>query len=578
MTAVAAGTVRVARPQHILTINLEDYYHVAAFQHLITRDQWYRFETRLQKNTDRTLALLDQLDVRATFFVLGWIADRWPDLVRRVADAGHEVANRGFYHRDLATLTREEFREDLVQSRDAIEAATGQRVLGYRLSDGWLRPTQFWALDVLAQEGHAYDSSVMPWLRTFADEAFAQPASHETKSGAIWEVPLSTRSVAGLRIPIAGGNYFRQLPESFIRRSVQRHRDAAAAPFVMYFHTWELDADQPRISAAGAISKMRHYRNLARVEPLLRDLVTPDFGPVADFLGLDRCAAKPEEAAAVPAISVPAEPSARAGSRTPVTIVVPCFNEQSSIPYLANTLASVAEALSRTCEPHFILVDDCSTDETWELLQTTFFDQTKFSLLRHEENQGVSAAIMTGLRAAETEIVCSIDCDCSYDPHELRSMIPLLGDGVALVTASPYHPQGKVRNVPGWRLLLSRTLSRMYRVLLRRRLSTWTSCCRVYRRSMVADIDLQESGFLGTAELVAKLCLSGAEIVEHPATLEVRIFGESKMRTVRTIFGHLRLLGRVLKLRLGGSTAAGTPGRTRSSESIQTPTRATPSE
>ena len=161
---------------------------------------------------------------------------------------------------------------------------------------------------------------------------------------------------------------------------------------------------------------------------------------------------------------------------------------------------------------------------------------------------------MTGIKAASTEIVCSIDCDCSYDPHELRNMIPLMTDGTDLVTASPYHPQGRVRNVPGWRLILSKTLSRMYRTLLGRSLYTWTSCCRVYRKSVVGNIPIEETGFLGTAELVAKLCLRGSKIVEHPATLEVRIFGESKMKTVRTIFGHLRLLGRVLKMRLRGGT------------------------
>jgi polysaccharide deacetylase family protein (PEP-CTERM system associated) len=536
----------------VLTVNLEDYFQVAAFQHLITSDQWYRFETRLNKNVERTLALLDELECKATFFVLGWIADKWPGLVRSVVEAGHEVASRGFYHRDLETLTREQFREDAIQSRQAIEAATGQEVLGYRMSGGWLKENQLWMLDVLNQEGHQYDSSILPRLRNFHQDATATVHKQETPSGSIWEVPLSSRRIAGMRIPIAGANYFRQFPIGFVRNSVTKQL-AGSDPFVLYFHSWELDADQPRINAAGAMAKVRHYRNLDRVEPLLREFITgQDFGSVADYLQLDRASVKVDrvEKPSDPRIVIP--PDALPANRKPVSIVVPCYNEEKTIPYLSNTLDSVAAVLSQTYEPHFVLVDDKSTDSTWKVLQETFYDQTKYSLVQHDVNQGVSAAIMTGIRAATSEVVCSIDCDCSYDPHELRNMIPLMEDDVDLVTASPYHPQGRVRNVPRWRLFLSWTLSAMYRILLGRNMYTWTSCCRVYRKSVVGNLNLEETGFLGTAELVARLCLSGSKIVEHPATLEVRIFGESKMKTVRTIFGHLQLLGRVLKMRLTG--------------------------
>jgi hypothetical protein len=149
---------------------------------------------------------------------------------------------------------------------------------------------------------------------------------------------------------------------------------------------------------------------------------------------------------------------------------------------------------------------------------------------------------LTGLRHAGTEIVCSIDCDCSYDPHDLANMIPLLRDGVALVTASPYHPEGRVHNVPAWRLVLSKSLSRMYRIVLRQPLHTYTSCFRVYRRSVLIGIQPERGGFLGIAELIGRLALSGAEIVEHPATLEVRVLGHSKMKILQTIWGHLGLI------------------------------------
>jgi glycosyltransferase involved in cell wall biosynthesis len=179
-------------------------------------------------------------------------------------------------------------------------------------------------------------------------------------------------------------------------------------------------------------------------------------------------------------------------------------------------------------------------------MQSIFGGKSNCKLVRHETNAGVSAGILTGIRAADHEIVASMDCDCSYDPLELKQMLPRLVEGVDMVTASPYHPDGKVKNVPGWRLLLSKGLSQMYRCVLPLRLHTWTSCFRVYRKSAVKDLPLVENGFLGTAEMVAQLSLAGSTIVEHPATLEVRIFGESKMKTVRTIGDHLRLIAGIL--------------------------------
>ena len=176
-------------------------------------------------------------------------------------------------------------------------------------------------------------------------------------------------------------------------------------------------------------------------------------------------------------------------------------------------------------------------------------------IIRHEFNRGVSAAILTGLQHADTEVVCSMDCDCSYDPHELSKMLPLLTDNVSMVTASPYHRNGQVRNVPGWRLLLSRGLSAIYQRLLKQELATWTACFRVYRRSQILDLPLKEDGFLGTAELAAQLVLNKRTIVEHPTTLEVRLFGLSKMKTLRAIISHLKLLARIATSRFGFATA-----------------------
>jgi glycosyltransferase involved in cell wall biosynthesis len=232
-----------------------------------------------------------------------------------------------------------------------------------------------------------------------------------------------------------------------------------------------------------------------------------------------------------------------------VSIVIPCYNEAAALPYLANTLRSVEANLSASYQPNFIFVDDASCDDTFDKLNELFGARANVKIIRHETNKGVAAGILTGLQASETEIVCSMDCDCTYDPHELEKMIPLLTDEVHLVTASPYHAAGGVRNVPEWRLFLSKGASFLYRRVLRSKLDTYTSCFRVYRRSAVVDLDVKEKGFLGVAEMLGKLDLKGGRILEYPAILEVRLFGFSKMKTVRTIFGHLKLLSQLAKLR-----------------------------
>jgi glycosyltransferase involved in cell wall biosynthesis len=180
-------------------------------------------------------------------------------------------------------------------------------------------------------------------------------------------------------------------------------------------------------------------------------------------------------------------------------------------------------------------------------------------LVQHPRNRGVAAAILTGIRRADTEVVCSIDCDCTYDPHQLTTLIPLLVPGVDMVTASPYHRDGEVRNVPGWRLFLSRSLSFLYRVVLHHRLATYTSCFRVYRRSSISGLQVREGGFLGVAEMLGRLDLVGGQIVECPAVLEVRLLGRSKMRTLRTIVGHLRLLLRLIFARWRGTSMRAAP-------------------
>jgi glycosyltransferase involved in cell wall biosynthesis len=240
---------------------------------------------------------------------------------------------------------------------------------------------------------------------------------------------------------------------------------------------------------------------------------------------------------------------ARSSKPQGVTIIVPCFNEEEGLVHLHRQLLAVRTVLEQY-EVRFILVDDGSTDDTWRLMNELFRDEPDVTAIRHATNLGIGAAILTGIREARTEIVCSCDADCSYDPRQLANMIPMLRPGVDLVTASPYHPLGQVVRVPRWRLLLSKTASQLYRYVLRQKLHTYTSCFRVYRRSVVLTVNLKRPGFLAVAELIGRLDLRGSIVLEYPARLTARVHGASKMRTAQVLFGHLQLIAELLATRV----------------------------
>jgi polysaccharide deacetylase family protein (PEP-CTERM system associated) len=548
--------------RHLLTVTLEDYYHVKAFNQLIHSGQWYRFENRLERNTELALQLLEQTDSRATFFVFGRIAESMPELVRRIVERGHEVGSRGMYPRDMTQLTPDEIRADLAKSRELVEQASGRRVIGFRAGEILNNPADTWLFNFVAEEGYRYDSSFCPWMR-MANERPDLIVTHRRRIGErdLWVVPISSFSTFGYRLPM-GGNFLRQFPMPLIENAFRNWTSKLALPLVTYFNVWELDPDQPRIEAAPLMQRIRQYRNLDRMYPLLdRLLRTHHFTSIASHLGLEveHSPDMPHEAQTPSPLVMQPATTADAAPLVPVSVVVPCFNEAQTLTYLRNTLASVEKNLAHRYAMRFILVDDCSTDDTYAGLQRTFGDLPNARVLRHDVNAGVAGAIQSGLRAADTEIVCSIDADCTYDPHELGMMIPLLADDVDMVTASPYHPKGHVRNVPGWRLLLSKGLSALYRLILHNKLHTYTSCVRVYRRSRTADIQLTRRGFLGVMEHLGRLDLAGGRIVEHPATLEVRMLGRSKMRVLKTIAGHLGLYTDLASLRLFSSTPPSSP-------------------
>lgn len=558
---------------NLLTVLVEDYFHVGAFENLIHQRNWQNFEPRVEQNTIKALDLLDRYDATATFFVLGWIADLNPDLVREIVSRGHEVASRGFYHRSPSNLTPDEFREDLRRTNEAIQRASGQKVIGYRAAEKLDFEKNGWVLEILADEGFTYDASFLPTKNT--DKAKRVAHKIDGDESELWEFPYATVDLGLGLLPISGGNYFRQVPYTLMRHAVRTWHQKREDPFLFYFHVWELDPEQPRISAASKFNRIRHYRKLDKMEWILQEnLALYKCEGIADHLGLK---AELVEQSSPKETSDPIVVTTQnAADLTPVTIVVPCYNEQESLPYLAKTLAAVELGLNEIgYRSKLIFVDDKSQDNTLGVIDECFGGRDEVSVVKHEVNKGVAGGIMTGIRAADTEIVCSIDCDCTFDPHELVNMIPMLTDGVDMVQASPYHRDGGVQNVPGWRLLLSKGASVLYRAVLHTKIASYTACFRVIRRSAMLDIEPREPGFHGVPEMLGLLDLKGGKIVEYPTILAVRLFGVSKMKTAKTIVGTVKLISRLAKMRLFGNSASIQPSLT--SKRLETASKNIPS-
>lgn len=282
---------------NIMTVDVEDYFQVSAFERVVTRDDWSRFETRVVRNTERVLRILEDAGVRATFFVLGWIAEQSPDLVRSIAGAGHEIASHGYEHRLLYDMTPEQFRDDLRKANTALEAAGAPGVVGHRAASYSITGRSLWALDVLVEEGYRYDSSIFPIrhdrygipnsprhaymvnraglervLGSHGTRTVEQDLKPASGGPGLVEIPLSTIRLGRVNVPIAGGGYFRLFPYAWTRFGIRRLNRVERKPAVFYVHPWELDPGQPRLQA-GWLSRFRHYTNLERTEDRLRQLL-----------------------------------------------------------------------------------------------------------------------------------------------------------------------------------------------------------------------------------------------------------------------------------------------------------------
>jgi polysaccharide deacetylase family protein (PEP-CTERM system associated) len=262
-----------AATSHFFTVDVEEHFQVSAFDNIVDRADWDRLPSRVEANVDVLLELLERHGSVGTFFTLGWIADRKPALVRRIAAAGHEIASHSWWHRRVSTLTPAEFREEVRRSKLTLEDVAGQAVVGFRAPSFSIVPGIEWAFDVLLEEGYRYDSSLFPIRRPDYGYPSAATVPHqlERPAGTLLELPMATTVLAGLRIPAAGGGYLRQLPYWLIARAFREHA-AAGLPAMFYIHPWEIDPDQPRL-AVPPVTRWRHYGGLARTLPRLERLL-----------------------------------------------------------------------------------------------------------------------------------------------------------------------------------------------------------------------------------------------------------------------------------------------------------------
>jgi polysaccharide deacetylase family protein (PEP-CTERM system associated) len=295
-----------ANPVNAFSIDVEDYFQVAALAPAVSRESWPTREYRVEANTERILNLLAEKNVKGTFFVLGWVAEKSPGLVKRIASAGHEIACHGFSHQLIYKQSQTEFREETTRAKRFLEDVIGQPVLGYRAASFSITRESLWALDVLIDLGFEYDSSIFPIRHDRYGIPGASPAIGRISGPSartLVEFPMSAATFLGVQVPVSGGGYFRILPYWLTRKGLRQINESADRPFTFYLHPWEVDPGQPRVKVS-AFSTFRHYTNLHKCEARLRQVLTDfSFSTMRDVLTSHGLLRKPSPASASQASS-----------------------------------------------------------------------------------------------------------------------------------------------------------------------------------------------------------------------------------------------------------------------------------
>ena len=280
-------------PANAMTVDVEDYFQVSAFDPYVNRSTWGDYAGRVEASTDRILELFDRHSVKGTFFTLGWIAEKYPALVRRIADNGHEMASHGWDHIMVTRLSREEFARDIKRSKQMLEDTTGAGVSGYRAPSYSFTKKNDWTHDVLAEQGFRYSSSVAPIKHDLYGIPDAPRFAHSCADGAVVELPITTTSVLGRNLPCGGGGWFRLYPYKVSQWAIKRVQQNDRERAIFYFHPWEIDPEQPRIKGLNLRTRFRHYQNLARMEPRVEQLLKDfEWGTMAEVFATELAALK----------------------------------------------------------------------------------------------------------------------------------------------------------------------------------------------------------------------------------------------------------------------------------------------
>lgn len=258
--------------RNYLTIDVEDYFQVSAFEDIIRPTDWAGMEHRVVRNTEQVLTLLEKYDAKATFFIVGWIAERYPQLVQAIHKQGHKIGCHSYWHHKVYNLTPDEFWDDTAKAKSILEDTTGEPVLGYRAPSYSITSKSLWALNILKKLGFTYDSSIFPIYHDTYGIPGAPRFAYQHVNG-LFEYPISTALIFGKTIPISGGGYFRLFPYWLTRHALRTINVREKKPFVFYLHPWEIDPTQPRIQHARMLSKFRHYNNLGKVRERLASLL-----------------------------------------------------------------------------------------------------------------------------------------------------------------------------------------------------------------------------------------------------------------------------------------------------------------
>ena len=256
-----------------MSVDVEDYFQVSAFENVIPRDQWSSLSCRVEDNTTRIIQMFSDSGVKATFFMLGWVAERYPNLTREIVDQGHELASHGYGHERITNLTPDVFREDVRKTKQLLEDMTGVEVQGYRAPSYSIGMSTLWAHDVLQEENYKYSSSVYPIRHDLYGIPDAPRFTYQVVDGKLTEIPISTIRMMGNNFPIGGGGYFRLLPYQFSKMAIRSVNRKENMPCVFYFHPWEIDPQQPRQKDIKLKTRVRHYLNLNRMESRLKRLL-----------------------------------------------------------------------------------------------------------------------------------------------------------------------------------------------------------------------------------------------------------------------------------------------------------------